>query len=310
MADIDKKRFPVWREMWKNNFYRNLLIFIFTAWAFVAILLVFIDLQISIPFIELKNQGEEVLWGEIMADYGEYPGYLMILVSVVLLSGTVNREGHKKYLVIYLVSIVGLFLFLEELISQLLDHGNLKGMAFYYYLFPFIFLGLGFIFYYFVINKFDPEKFQPYANLAKITLIMGIFYALITIQVIKLIWGRVRPRDLLPSYTNFTPWYLINGYNGNQSFPSGHTAMGWMLLPLICLAKERKNKIVKWGIIAFAIFWGFFAAASRIVVAAHYASDTLFATGIACIFFIYFYYRFHNYSSPSKQIVTSSISEN
>ncbi|MFR5874938.1 MAG: phosphatase PAP2 family protein [Eubacterium sp.] len=96
------------------------------------------------------------------------------------------------------------------------------------------------------------------------------------IQILKVLWGRVRFRDLIAagSYEAFTAWYHPNGINGNMSFPSGHTAgagMSYlmMLLPFVSDKwMNRKNlcfiiPLVYTSIVAF----------TRLVMGAHYLSD-------------------------------------
>ena len=96
------------------------------------------------------------------------------------------------------------------------------------------------------------------------------------IESVKMLWGRVRFRDLLKngSYDRFTPWYHPNGINGNKSFPSGHTASAataylMMLLPFAS---------VKWKKAYHACFLIPFVhtsvvAFTRMVMGAHYLSD-------------------------------------
>jgi len=112
----------------------------------------------------------------------------------------------------------------------------------------------------------------------KQSVLLGFWGYLVVIQPIKHIWGRIRFRDLDSFYSNFTPWFLPNGINGNQSFPSGHAAMSWMILPILMLTPN--NTLFRSIIILFIIIWGLIVPVSRVVIGAHYASDALFG---ACI---------------------------
>lgn len=99
---------------------------------------------------------------------------------------------------------------------------------------------------------------------------------LLTVEGLKYLWGRVRFRDLLAagSYSDFTPWYHINGINGNKSFPSGHTAgagMSFLIMLLPCAFDKWKNKKA-------LCFWAPFVytctvAFTRLMMGAHYLSD-------------------------------------
>lgn len=99
---------------------------------------------------------------------------------------------------------------------------------------------------------------------------------LITVDVMKNLWGRVRFRDLLAdgSYDKFTSWFAVNGKNGNKSFPSGHTAGAGMSYLLMLLPFVHK----KWAGRRAFCFWCPFVytsavAFTRLVMGAHYLSD-------------------------------------
>jgi membrane-associated phospholipid phosphatase len=116
---------------------------------------------------------------------------------------------------------------------------------------------------------------------------MAFIGYLICIQLVKIFWGRVRFRDLDALHSNFTNWYLPNGITGHESFPSGHAAMAWMLLPLIILL-PKKNKIAIIFTVGVITVWGIAVPLSRLVIGAHYASDVLFGSFIVIISFLVF----------------------
>lgn len=96
------------------------------------------------------------------------------------------------------------------------------------------------------------------------------------IEGMKYLWGRVRFRDLLAdgSYDAFTPWYILNGINGNKSFPSGHTAgagMSYllMLFPFVFEKFKDKKQICFW----LPCMYTSIVAFTRLVMGAHYLSD-------------------------------------
>jgi len=103
-----------------------------------------------------------------------------------------------------------------------------------------------------------------------------MFVQLGCVEVIKALWGRVRYRDLIkmPNYDAFTPWYHPNGFNGNRSFPSGHTggaSMSYlmMLLPFGSPKWEKRKALC--FIIPFV--YTSMVAFTRLVVGAHFLSD-------------------------------------
>ncbi len=134
----------------------------------------------------------------------------------------------------------------------------------------------------FIRNLKIPNSLKQFS---KISVLLGVCGYLCLIQPIKLLWGRVRFRDLDTLYSNFTPWFLPNGINGNQSFPSGHAAMAWMILPLFLLVVNKSNNI-KISLLILIVSWGLAVSLSRVVMGAHYVSDVLFGSFIIIVVFL------------------------
>lgn len=121
-----------------------------------------------------------------------------------------------------------------------------------------------------------PDKYRELIRKAAILGIIVMFLQLAVVEGLKYLWGRVRFRDLIAagSYDAFTPWYKINGINGNKSFPSGHTAgagMSYliMLLPYISDKWKNRTQICFWT----AFIYTSVVAFTRLVMGAHYFSD-------------------------------------
>ncbi|NNE34060.1 MAG: phosphatase PAP2 family protein [Rhodothermales bacterium] len=117
------------------------------------------------------------------------------------------------------------------------------------------------------------------------TAVMNVVCRLFFVVLSKRYWGRVRFKDLSDSYAEFTAWYVINGVTGHYSFASGHAASGWMVLPLIILARRAPRSVQRF--VALTCFvWGFAVSVSRVRIGAHYASDVLFSTGVCILVFL------------------------
>jgi len=111
--------------------------------------------------------------------------------------------------------------------------------------------------------------------------------ALLTLAVIwgiKLLWGRVRFRQLT-SPEDFTPFWRPNGFTGYFSFPSGHTANAAVIITfLYYLPILRQKKKLPYTAIKILLFsWIIVLAFSRVLVGAHYLSDVLCGGAITLI---------------------------
>lgn len=74
-----------------------------------------------------------------------------------------------------------------------------------------------------------------------------------------------------------------------KSFPSGHTANAatMLLLGLIPLLQPKLKKYKNW-LLAFGFTWAAVVAFTRIIMGAHYLTDTVvgFTVSIVCIYLI------------------------
>lgn len=121
-----------------------------------------------------------------------------------------------------------------------------------------------------------PKRLKKPLLILAVTGIIVMAVQLLTIEGMKYLWGRIRFRDLLAAGSTdaFTPWYVINGINGNKSFPSGHTAgagMSYllMLLPFVFKKWEDKKQLCFWVPFVYTSVVAF----TRLVMGAHYLSD-------------------------------------
>ena len=262
----------------------KILMIIIISWIVLAIIFGIFDLEISIAVVKEVNYG----WGNFGADYGEAPGWSLIMIAIAVVSGSLHGHIKKQKIPAFIIIFIGLMLFLIGIVDY--DEGLIIfGISIFGPIIAFLALTL---------NK----NYKDYRTIALIILILAVINPLIFVQIVKPIWGRVRFRDLSNNYSNYTPWFIINGYTGNQSFPSGHTAMAAMFLPILILVKGRKWKDpIKVIICILTIGWILFVGASRVVIGAHYASDVLFSLGMASIVTILLYKKFYQ-NAPLKKI--------
>ena len=259
-------------ESLKKSIITKLLLIIIIVWVIFALVFGFTDLEISKAVVDDSSE-----WGIFGRDYGEVPGYALIAIALATFLGSFNDNLKLQKIPAYISVIVGiLFIIFGDDETDLYTGWSLI---------------IPMIFYVIVTWNMDWKNFR---TLAGIISLLAIINPLVLVQLIKFLWGRVRFRDLSPSFVEYTPWFLPQGFTGNQSFPSGHTAMGWMFLPLLITVKDRKNtNAVKILVYILILGWGLFVGLSRIIVGAHYASDVLFSTGFAAVTTLLLYRKYY-----------------
>jgi len=245
----------------------KLTLLVLVSWIILAIIFGFYDLDISIAVVDGTSA-----WGNFGADYGELPGWALIGIALATFFG-----GYIKNL--KLQKIPALIIIVIGMLFIIVDSDYYTGFS----------LIIPLIIYTIITWNKD---WKNYRTLAGIISLLAIINPLLFVQIVKILCGRIRFRNLIePGFTNFTPWFLPPGLSSDgRSFPSGHTAMGWMLLPLLIAVKDREIKDPYRIVVTFLVIgWGLFVGLSRIVVGAHYASDVLFSTGMAAIVTILLY---------------------
>jgi membrane-associated phospholipid phosphatase len=256
---------------------------IILAWAILAVIFAFADLQISTAVVNPQSG-----WARFLADYGQEPGLLLTIIALYVINVNRKKSGGLQEAAVS-ISLLLYMAFSTDVIILKIMGGAIADLPFlgtYAYRILAL-LGMTALIHTLLRRKY--ERFsRPTEIFAQVTIGAYLLNSLLFVQIIKTLWGRVRFRDLDALQANFTPWYLPQGITGHRSFPSGHAAMGWLLLPLLLLALDRGRRVqVATG--ALVVAWGVLVAASRVVVGAHYASDVLFssAVGIVCFLLLY-----------------------
>lgn len=243
--------------------YKNEIFFFYVAAMVALIAAAFCDLQLD----KLLNNTENIIaiW---FKNTGEIPGRLICpFAGTVLfytyknkiqqLAGAIITLGGSAYFGYY----IGKYFFIDE-------HRMLFSIIY----------GLGFGITCLIIGKFIavPDKHRDMLRQIAILSIIIMFVQITVIEGMKYLWGRVRFRDLLAagSYDSFTPWYKINGINGNKSFPSGHTAgagMSYLMMAFPYLSKKWERQ--KTLCFVIPLVYTSVVAFTRLVMGAHYLSD-------------------------------------
>lgn len=231
------------------------------------------DLEITKAFIN-----EESTFGLTLEVLGEAVAPLLAALAgeVLLVCSIRFREFHRR--ILYLLSgFLILFVGFGYMVTIYLEISGIEFWAFLLItLFLLILAGI-------LLFRSQPRTLDMLFRFAVFT-ICYLVSVLVIINLIKIGWGRIRPRDLLAD-TDFSNWFLPQGLTGNRSFPSGHTANAatlWVLTLFAPLCKKNWKKILCYLI---PILWILTMAVSRVIVGAHYSSDVLFGGSISILLF-------------------------
>jgi membrane-associated phospholipid phosphatase len=266
----------------------SIIIVLVLVWSVLAGYFALNDLNISETIVD-----QQTGWAEFLEQYGELPGAVVIIFGIVIFSIQLKKSSVVIFTAIQSILVIALSAILLYVSYLLIFNITSSSNAFFDCS---AFLSIAF----FASSTAAIVTFRK-ANLnfsfklitiSKIILGMSLFGYLLSIQIIKFFWGRVRYRDLDFLHSNFTEWFIANGINGHQSFPSGHAAMGWMLLPIFLLVLDKSGFIKSFIMILIFIIAATIAL-SRVVIGAHYASDVLFGSLFMIISFLILYRRYY-----------------
>jgi membrane-associated phospholipid phosphatase len=266
--------------MIKNN---KIAVGLLSLWIILAVIFGIYDLDIS---KQLVNQ--DAGWAKFLENYGMIPGLFVILSGIYIYYSVIKTKSdvwsYIQKVVFFLVSS-GLIFYLFDILLGSIATNNLI-----------VFLIISFsisIIIFIILHKANQVQKAIAIKYAKVVVGMALYGYVICIQGVKYFWGRFRFRELDAAFSQFTPWYIPEGVTGSDSFPSGHAAMGWMLLALLILLANKKLWI-KNSVLVIIFMWGVVLALSRVVIGAHYSSDVLFGSSFIIIAFLVFIKIYHS----------------
>lgn len=207
------------------------------------------DLEISKAIIQ---QGSS--FGNFLAEFGLILGHMLIISAAIIFANQNSNDARK---------LAFLVLIFEAYLVNL-EYGAFGGTA----TIVVSFVGTKFLF---LENRRFANPKQKTG--AKYICVAALTYPFILVHSLKLIWGRIRFRDLSPDFSEFTIWLVPQGVTGGHSFPSGHTAMGVMACYVILLLPRKYRTAA----LLITVPWALAVGASRMIIGAHYASDVTFS---------------------------------
>jgi len=234
-----------------------------------------IGLGLAIPFDLLISQSifyTSNILGLLGEAFGEVPGILIGAFGCAALIFTFKKKSnYSKYSSIIFGSI---FLILLSYMAAILPAHYLGLPTWSTYLLAIIYL----IIVVYIVKK-TPDTSYPYLRRIAWIAVLTLLSETILVNLIKFGWSRVRYRDLLESTSAFTAWFIPNGFTGNTeftSFPSGHVANASMILFITLLPNvyPRLHKY-KTLLLSSSIIWIVLIMVSRIIMGAHFLSDTI-----------------------------------
>lgn len=245
-----------------KNYKYNMIVF-YTAAAIALIFAAFFDLKIDAWLNNPTNPF--CVW---FYNTGEMPARLLAPIAGAVIAYTVDKNWQK--IIGALICLGGSAYFGTYVAKYFFVEENRTAFS--------LLWGIGFGVTVLIVGSVVkiPEKLKKPLLILAITGLAAMAVQIFFIEGMKYLWGRVRFRDLLEAGSTdaFTPWYVINGINGNKSFPSGHTAgaaMSYllMLLPFVFKKWENKKQLCFWVPFVYSSVVAF----TRLVMGAHYLSD-------------------------------------
>ncbi len=246
------------------------------------------DLDISLAIAD-----ENSIYGRIFEVAGEPPAILFTSFNLALMTAYFLKKPSctkKDYMLaaLCLIGTVGTAVFtVNKTADYLTDYGIISDsitVTVCALLASAAVTALFFI----LTMRMDYHTTKRYFNIALHCVIAAIL-TFVIIWGLKLVWGRVRFRQLENDLSLFTPWYLPQGFTGFFSFPSGHTANATVIISSLYYFHDLQSKHKKYEkpLKVLLAIWIALVAFSRVRIGAHYLSDVLFGLAVT-VFIVYF----------------------
>jgi membrane-associated PAP2 superfamily phosphatase len=103
--------------------------------------------------------------------------------------------------------------------------------------------------------------------------------------LLKPLWGRPRPRHIeqFAGIQPYRPWWQPGVPGQGESFPSGHAAMGYILIAGTGLVPCRRRVWPYHLLLGTALGYGTLIGVARVMQGGHFASDVFWAGFLMCI---------------------------
>ncbi|AKU80171.1 phosphatase PAP2 family protein [Spiroplasma turonicum] len=264
----------------------------------LSIPLIIFDLKISksIPATWSKSWFS-LIFDQIGIGIIFIPIYFLLLIFVLTINYSLIKTKKNKQIIYWLFNII--YLLINVLFFYYNDSFNFKKdskESLYKLVGSLVCILVSFIFY-FSLNMYIYKKklYKDVYWLSNISSKTGyaffvIFFSQITVQLLKVIFGRLRPDEVINSNKDFYYAFEPNfSSSRGNSFPSGHTLSASLLFVFLFFfyLPNKKTQVLKIITILTASIVTLLVGISRITMLDHFASDVYFSI---VILFIYMYY--------------------
>ena len=256
-----------------ERFYLFLAAFL---WCGLVALFTYGDLEFSRSLVN-----EQANWAVWLERLGEFPGVLTAwLGSAILLARGIQAERRDERqrwcFVIGLLALLCLSIYIPNRYSYYFWESRPVSFSEWLMAFTvatFVVWGI-----FRLMEEASPEAGKEAAKKAAFALLV-FAVIMLAVYLLKGIWGRVRFREMQGNFELYTPWYVVVHGSSGTSFPSGHTASAAMTALLIFILPVQQRKTRNFLVLA-SVVYTIIVAYSRVVLGAHFFTDTLFAMGI------------------------------
>ena len=271
--------------MTSKKMKKTVLLFYGTALLLMIVFAV-ADLQISIAF----DQPQSLLWRFFEA-FGEWPLNTLAALAAIFLWKTEKKDTKLARFVAYwcwgLTALVGAAMAGSLPLYFMLRDSN-HDFPLWIVLAAPVALAICVL----LVRQYGP-KATPESRPFALACVYYFWGALGLAHSMKILWGRVRFRELSEPFSGFTAWYLPQGNTGNFSFPSGHAIDAAAALLLVLLPRVFPAIKIKPGVLtSLAAVWLVLVAVSRVGLGAHYASDVTVGATLGVTLFLVLKFRF------------------
>ena len=130
---------------------------------------------------------------------------------------------------------------------------------------------------------------KPQFTRAVCTMLIACTAAVMGVDVLKIVFGRLRFAGLSDPLMQFRPWYVIQSHHINSGFPSGHASRSALLFCCFLIPSFRPKSIFGRRRLLFLILFIAFTGCScisRILAGEHYATDIITGLFITLLVFV------------------------